>query len=62
MFDPRQALGLPRGSIRAILALLLVVAVIAMAFLGRLDAKELLPLASVVVTAYFVQKAAAGNG
>lgn len=57
MLNPRQPLWLPAGSVRAILALLLVLAVIAMGFMGRIDAKELLPLASLVVGAYFVNKA-----
>ena len=59
MFDPKQPLWLPVGSVRAIIALVIVAAVVVLAFAGRLDPKELLPLASLVVGAYFVQKAAA---
>jgi hypothetical protein len=59
VFDRKQPLWLPPGSVRSIIALVLVVAVITLAFRGAVDAKELLPLASLVVGAYFVSKAAA---
>lgn len=56
--DPKQPLWLPAGSIRALLALVLVVAVVVMGFLGRIDANKLWDLGAIVVTAYFVSKAA----
>lgn len=62
MRNANQPLWLPPGSVRAILALVLVLAVVALAFAGRIDAKEILPLASLVVGAYFVQKAATTGG
>lgn len=62
MRNANQPLWLPPGSVRAILALVLVLAVVALAFAGRIDAKEVLPLASLVVGAYFVAKAAATGG
>ena len=62
MRNANQPLWLPPGSVRAILALVLVLAVVALAFAGRIDAKEVLPLASLEVGAYFVQKAATTGG
>lgn len=61
--NPDQPLGLPKGSIRAILALLLVVPV---AFLVatsgiRFTADQAIGIVSLVIAAYFVQKASGGN-
>ena len=51
-----KPLGLPIGSVRAILAIALVGATIALAFLGRIDGKEIVTLAAVVVTFYFLTR------
>lgn len=52
----KPPLWLPVGSIRAILAIALVASVIVLAFLGRLEARELLTLAAVAVTFYFADR------
>ncbi len=56
MFNPKQPLWLPQGSVRAILALVLVTAVVALAFLGLITADRLVELAAVVVAFYFAGK------
>lgn len=54
--NPRQPLWLPPGSVRAILALMLVTATIALAFLGLLDPGTMATLATAAVAFYFGQK------
>ena len=51
-----KPLGLPAGSVRAILAILLVTAAIALAFIGLVDGKEIVTLAAVAVTFYFATR------
>lgn len=53
MFDPKQPLWLPAGSVRAIIALVLVGAVVLSA-----PADAIVRIGELVVTAYFVTKAA----
>lgn len=56
-------LGLPKGSVRAILALVIVIAAIAGVFLLPADAAGLLlALAGVVTTAYFGERNREENG
>lgn len=50
-------LGLPEGSVRAVLALLVILTVCAMAFLQRDIPDTLGALAGLVVAAYFSQRA-----
>ena len=58
MFDPTQPLWLPKGSIRAILALLIVVPLVAIVLTSRLtlSADQFVGLVSLILTAYFVDK------
>lgn len=59
-----QPLWLPRGSVRAILALVITVpiAIIVLRSAITFSADQVIGLASLVLTAYFVQKAASGAG
>lgn len=59
-FDPKSPLFLPPGSVRAILALLVMVpvAVIALKSGVVLTGDQVVGLASLILTAYFVGKAA----
>jgi hypothetical protein len=50
-----KPLGLPTGSVRAILAIALVAAVIGLAYLQRPD-KDVVTLAAVAVTFYFASR------
>jgi len=61
MFDPKQPLWLPAGSIRAILALLLVTVVCVMAMQARITGEAFLTIASAVVAFYFGAKLAASK-
>lgn len=64
--DPKQPLWMPQGSVRALLALVVVVAtvllVVALALSGQLEAKEavaaLVGLATLVLGFYFVTRGA----
>jgi len=56
-----KPLGLPIGSVRAILALALTGAVIGLAFLGRVDAKDLIILATMALAFYFVGRSGASG-
>jgi len=61
MFDPKQPLWMPQGSVRALLAFLLIVPV---AFISlksnvQLTGDQVIGLANVVLLAYFVNKMAA---
>jgi hypothetical protein len=51
--NSREPLGLPRGSVRAILAILLVGTVCALAIAGRIDEAAFMGLAGVALYAYF---------
>lgn len=77
MFDPKQPLWLPAGSVRAILAIVLVLAIVLMAFMALgyalsnnlLDGPAVLSivmavvaLVQLVVGAYFVSKASQPRG
>lgn len=55
-----EPLGLPRGSVRAILALMITGAVLALTVIRGAIPTDLVPLASVVVTYYFVTRDNAG--
>jgi len=59
-FDPTQALGLPKGSVRAILALIVVVPFLIIALTSGLSitGDQFIGVLSLVLTAYFVQRAA----
>jgi len=58
MFNPKQPLWLPQGSVRAILALGLVGSVVFLAVIGTVDATRVVELASIVAAFYFAGKAA----
>lgn len=51
-----KPLGLPIGSVRAILAIGLVGSIIGAVFLGMLEAKELVPLATLALGFYFITR------
>jgi hypothetical protein len=51
-----RPLGLPVGSVRAILALALTAAVIGLAFLGRLDPAKVFDLAILALGFYFITR------
>jgi len=61
MLDNRQPLWLPRGSIRAIIALIVVapVAILALTSNITLTGDQFVGLVSLIIGAYFVQKTAA---
>ena len=54
--DKTQPLGLPQGSVRALLALMITGAVLALTIVRGSIPTDLVPLASVVVTYYFVSR------
>lgn len=58
-FNPRQPLGLPQGSVRAILALLVITPVTFISLKSGVTftGDQVVGLAALVMTAYFVQKA-----
>jgi hypothetical protein len=64
LLSKSEPLYLPRGSVRAILALLIVAPVtVALLLSGmKFTSDQAIGLASLVLTAYFVSKAAAGKG
>jgi hypothetical protein len=64
MIDPTQPLWLPKGSVRAILALLVVVpaAIIALSSGITFTSDQIIGLVSLILTAYFVQKSSQNNG
>ena len=61
--NPKEPLWLPRGSVRAVLALLLVapIAIILLRSNIAFSADQAIGLASLILAAYFVQKAAKGS-
>jgi hypothetical protein len=59
VFDKSQPLWLPKGSVRAILALVVVVAYVARFLGGTVEPVDFLPLVTLVIGYYFGQKAAA---
>lgn len=63
MFDKRQPLWMPPGSIRAIMALMIVGAFIAVVLRSSivLEAKDLNTIATLVIGFYFIAKAAMGS-
>ena len=52
-FNRNQALGLPKGSVRAILALLMVGALTIAFLAGAVQSDQFIPLAAVAVGFYF---------
>ena len=70
MFDPKQPLWMPQGSVRALLALIVVIGtvalIVALALSGVLDAKEaalmLIGLATLVLNAYFLTRKDTSRG
>jgi len=53
----KEPLGLPKGSIRAIIAVLIVVSVIVAIFIGESESvKSLTPIAGMVIGYYFAQR------
>jgi hypothetical protein len=56
--NPNEALGLPKGSVRAVLALLIVAPITFLAVTSNihLSGDQFVGLSSLVLTAYFVQK------
>ena len=59
---PTEPLGIPRGSVRAILAILLVTAAICLALTGRLDGNQgFLALVVSAVSFYFAGRQSAAN-
>lgn len=63
MFQKNQPLGLPRGSVRAILALLVIAPVTFISLKSGVTftGDQVIGLASLVMTAYFVAKAGGGS-
>lgn len=61
MLDKSQPLWLPKGSVRAILAIVLVGAGVVAAFALPGVPEWFPPLVAMVVTAYFVQRASASQ-
>jgi hypothetical protein len=61
-FNNEEALGLPTGSVRAILALLIIAPVTFLALKSgvTLTGDQIVGLASLILTAYFVQKSKTG--
>lgn len=55
-----EPLGLPRGSVRAILALMIVAATLGVTIIKGAIPTDMVPLASAVVMFYFVSRDAAG--
>ena len=55
--NPKEPLWLPRGSVRAILALMLVGVLSWLAITGKVEAAAFITIVGVVVTFYFVSKA-----
>lgn len=64
MFDRTQPLWLPKGSVRAILALVIVVPIAAVLLRSNIvfSADQAIGLASLILAAYFVQKAGSSSG
>lgn len=65
ILNPNEPLGLPKGSIRSILALVIVAPVAALALTSgiQLSGDQFIGVVTLVLTAYFVDKANnAGNG
>ena len=54
--NPNEPLGLPRGSVRAILALMVVGTMCALSIVGRLDVAILAGLGGMALNAYFEQR------
>lgn len=52
----REPLGMPRGSVRGIVALMLVTTTCALFLLGRAVPGELMTLVGVAMTYYFIQR------
>jgi hypothetical protein len=63
MFNRNQPLGLPTGSVRAILALLIVAPIAAVILRSNITftSDQVIGLASLVLSAYFIVKAAASS-
>jgi hypothetical protein len=59
-FDPKQPLWLPAGSVRAVLALLIVVplSIVVLRSGIQFSADQVIGLSTLVLSAYFIQKAA----
>lgn len=55
-FDPKQPLWLPQGSVRAILAIALIVSAVALAFAGKVDPAKIVELAVLVAAFYFAAR------
>lgn len=55
--NPNEAFGLPTGTVRALLALIIVVSTVLAFFLVRVIPPELSTLAGLVIGFYFGQKA-----
>lgn len=64
IFTKDQPLGLPQGSVRSILALVIVVPVAFLAVTSgiKLSGDQFVGVVTLVLTAYFVDKAASGGG
>jgi hypothetical protein len=63
MFNSKTPLWMPNGSVRALLALLIVVPVFVISLKSGvvLTGDQVIGLTSLILTAYFVQKAAAAK-
>lgn len=61
MFDPKQPLWMPKGSVRAIIALLIIIPVTVLALTSNIaiNADQFVGLVTMIIGAYFVQKAGA---
>ena len=58
-WNPEEPLGLPKGSVRAILALGVIFSSVVLLALGKIDVEQFAALTGVIVAFYFIQKTAA---
>lgn len=63
-FDPKQPLWLPKGSVRSLIALLIIAPVTVLALTSGIEmtADQFVGLVTLIIGAYFVQKAGTNGG
>lgn len=61
MLNPKQPLWLPQGSVRALLAIILIVSTVILAVQGQIEARVIAELAGIVAAFYFAAKASEKN-
>lgn len=64
MLDPKQPLWMPKGSVRAVIALLIIIPVTVLALTSdiKMNADQFVGLVTMIIGAYFVQKAGVRGG